>query len=141
MSGIGAAFFGTLGDDAERKTSNGGEQYLRCRVRVGDGDAAQWVSVLAFDEAVIPMAARLTKNARVYVEGTVRIGEWTGRDGAAKHGLSVIAGHIRLSQIGRNRTKDEGHDRPRMAAAQQQNDTRRSAPVGGPPSYDDEIPF
>jgi single-stranded DNA-binding protein len=141
MSGVEAAFFGSLGDAAELKTSNGGKQYLRCRVRVGEGDGAQWLSVLIFDEAAIPMVDRFVKNARVYCEGTVRIGEWTGRDGAAKHGLSVMANRCRLTQIGRQKSRDRDEDHPRMAAAQQRNDTRRSAPVYDGPVPDDDIPF
>jgi hypothetical protein len=41
MSGIEAAFFGSLGRDAEAKTSKNGKPYLRMNVSVGDGDAAQ----------------------------------------------------------------------------------------------------
>jgi hypothetical protein len=47
MSGIEVAFFGSLGRDAEAKTSKAGKAYLRLNVRVGD--AAQWISVTAFD--------------------------------------------------------------------------------------------
>jgi len=53
---IECAFFGTLGRDAERKTSATGKRYLRLSVRVGDGDGAQWVSVLAFDPEAIEVA-------------------------------------------------------------------------------------
>lgn len=44
MSGIEAAMFGALGRDAEAKTSKSGKNYLRLNIRVGDGDAAQWVN-------------------------------------------------------------------------------------------------
>ena len=46
MSGIETAFFGALAADAEQKVSKAGKSYLRLRVRVGDGDGTQWVSVM-----------------------------------------------------------------------------------------------
>jgi single-stranded DNA-binding protein len=102
---IEAAFFGTLGRDGELKTSKNGKPYLRLNVRTGDGDGAQWVSVMAFDEQAIAAADRFTKGTRLYVEGRLSVNEWTGEDGAARHGLSVMSWHCRLSEIGRNRPK------------------------------------
>jgi len=58
---IEAAFFGSLGKNAEQKTSASGKRYLRLSVRVGDGDAAQWLSVLAFDPAAIEVADKLVQ--------------------------------------------------------------------------------
>jgi single-stranded DNA-binding protein len=107
MSGIQAAFFGALGRDAEVKTSKSGTGYLRLTVRVGDGDAAQWVGVLAFDEDAIQAADRLLKGARVYVEGRLTLQSWTDHHGAARHGLSCMSWHTRLSQIGRNKQKSK----------------------------------
>jgi single-stranded DNA-binding protein len=105
MSGIETAFLGTLGKNAESKVSGSGKAYLRLNVRVGDGDSAQWISVMAFDQDAIDAADKLTAGARVYVEGRLSINEWTGKDGAKRAGLSVMSWHCRLSQIGRNRPK------------------------------------
>jgi single-stranded DNA-binding protein len=114
MSGIEAAFFGALGRDAEAKTSKTGKAYLRLNMRVGDGDGAQWVSVMAFDQNAIDAADKLLKGARVYVEGSLSVTEWSGQDGVKRHGLSVMSWHCRLAQIGRNRPvrgADEGEAR------------------------------
>src|SRR5208337_2994787 len=97
MSGIEAAFFGTLGRDGELKTSKAGKQYLRLNVRVGDGDGASWISVTAFDQNAIALADKLVKAARVYVEGRLSLDQWTAQDGTPKHGLSVMSWHCRLS--------------------------------------------
>ena len=88
MSGIETAFFGALAADAEQKVSKADRRYLRFRVRVGDGE-------------------QMTKGARVYVEGRLEISEWTGQDGAKRHGLSCMSWHTRLSQIGRQKSKRE----------------------------------
>ncbi|HLK83386.1 MAG TPA: single-stranded DNA-binding protein [Xanthobacteraceae bacterium] len=114
---IEAAFFGSLGHDAEPKTSANGKPYLRLSVRVGDGDAAQWVSVLAFDAEALAMASRFVQGARVYVEGRISLTEWTGKDGAKRHGLSVMAWHCRLSQIGRNKAKRDAGVSPSNSVA------------------------
>lgn len=107
MSGIEAAFFGALGRDAESKVSKSGKRYLQLNVRVGDGDSAQWVSVMCFDEEAIQLAPMMTKGARIYCEGRIEISEWSGQDGAQRHGLSCLSWHTRLAQIGRHKPKRE----------------------------------
>lgn len=98
---IEAAFFGTLGRDAESKTSSSGKNYARLNVRVGDGRDQQWISVMVFDDAALAQADKMTKGVRVYVEGRLAVSEWTGTDGAKRFGLSVMAWHCRLAHIGR----------------------------------------
>jgi single-stranded DNA-binding protein len=138
MSGIEAAFFGVLGRDAEVKTSQAGRRYLRLNVRVGDGDSAQWVSAMVFDEQALEAVDRLVKGARVYIEGRISIGEWTGQNGAQRHGLSVLSWHCRLSQIGRNRPRRERADgEAKIAAAARRDPVRRSETA----ELDDPIGF
>jgi single-stranded DNA-binding protein len=118
--GIECAFFGALSRDAELKTSRAGKQYLRLNVRVGENDGAQWVSVMAFDPAAITVVDKMIKGARIYCEGRVEINEWSGQDGAKRHGLSCLSWHCHLSAIGRNRPKrkpDADDDRPRGAGS------------------------
>jgi single-stranded DNA-binding protein len=83
----------SLGRDCERKTSASGKKYLRLSVRVGEGDGARSVSVLAFDPEAIEVADKLVAGARVYVEGKLELSEWIGRDGAKRQGLSVMSWH------------------------------------------------
>ena len=127
MAGIEAAFFGTLGRDAEAKTSKAGKTYLKLNVRVGEGDTPQWISVMAFDQEAIAAADRMLKGAKVYIEGRLSLDEWTGADGAKRHGLSVMSFHCRLAAIGRNKAKRE-------------RATESPAPGGAVP-FNDDIPF
>jgi single-stranded DNA-binding protein len=131
MSAIEAAFFGALGRDAEAKTSKGGKSYLRINVRIGDGDAVQWVNATVFDTKAIAVADKLIKGSSVYIEGKLSLDEWTAQDGAKRHGLSVMSWHCRLAQIGRNRPKRES-GKP----AQDDPASGRAAP-----DLDDDIPF
>ena len=135
---IEAAAFGVLGQDVERKTSKSGKPYLRLSVRVGNEDAAQWVSVLAFDPDAIERADRFVKGARLYIEGRLSTNEWTGQDGEKRLGLSVMSWHCRLAQIGRNKPR---RDNEKVSESYR---SPRSAPVnrlpasGGAP-WDDDI--
>jgi single-stranded DNA-binding protein len=105
VSDIDAAFFGVLGKDPERKTSQNGKPYVRLSVRVGSGDGAQWVQVLAFNE--LDGLAELTKGDRVYCEGPLSVSAWLDqRDGKAKPNLTVLAWKAEAThRIGRNRGK------------------------------------
>jgi len=105
MSKIEAAFFGALGHDAQLRISKAGKQYLRLSVRVGNGDAAQWINVTSFDPDAIAAADKLVKGSRIYCEGSIRLDQWTGQDGLKRHGLSALSWHSRLAAIGRNRPK------------------------------------
>jgi len=134
MSGIEAAFFGALGRDAERKVSGAGKPYLRANIRVGDGEGAQWVGVLAFDEQAIAAAEKFVKGARVYVEGRLTLDKWKGQDGAERVGFSCMSWHCRLAQIGRNKPQPE-----RKQEAADNRSAPRSASSGA--GFNDDIPF
>ena len=138
------ATFGVLGQDAEQKVSKTGKPYLRFSMRVGDGDGAQWISVLAFDPDAIELADRFLKGARAYVEGKLSTSEWTGQDGEKRLGLSVMSFHTRLAQIGRQKVRPDA-EKVSVAAGQTYH-SPRSAPAGRlPPSggapFDDGTGF
>ena len=102
-------------------------------LRVGDGDAAQWVNATVFDTKAIDVADKLVKGARVYMEGRIALDEWTAQDGAKRHGLSMLSWHCRLAQIGRNRAKRESDKPARLPEA--------GSRAGGDPNLNDDIPF
>jgi single-stranded DNA-binding protein len=138
---IECAFFGSLGRDAEAKTSKGGKAYVRLNVRVGDGDTGQWITATVFDAEAIEVADKLVKGARVYLEGRLTLDEWTAQDGAKRHGLSVMSWHCRLSQIGRNRPPKR--DKPQPAASGRERAARSDYAPNGRANADlhDDIPF
>jgi single-stranded DNA-binding protein len=132
MSNIECAFFGVLGRDAESKTSKAGKPYLKLACRVGDGEAAQWVNVMSFDQEAIAAADKLVKGARLYVEGRLQLDKWTAQDGTERHGLSCMSGYTRLPQIGANKPKRDGDGAPAP--------TQR-APRARDDELSDSIPF
>jgi single-strand DNA-binding protein len=143
MSGIEVALFGVLGRDAESKVSKSGKNYLRLNLRCGDGESAQWVSAMVFGGDVPELAVRLDKGSRVYLEGSIKLDEWTGADGTKRSGLSVMSWHCRLAAIGRNKPgkpTDRGDYQPTTAppsSADRQQRVRGQVDR----DLDDEIPF
>ena len=133
---IEAAFFGTLGRDAESKVSRTGKPYVRLNVAVGTGDATQWVNVMTFDPEAIAAVDRMQKGCRVYCEGKLTLGEWTASDGSKRSGLSVMSFHCRPSHIGRNRPK---RDMP--ASGRERAAASPYAPSGKSGFHNDEIGF
>jgi single-stranded DNA-binding protein len=115
-----------LARDAEQKTSKAGKPYLRFTLRVGDGEQAQFVSVMYFGDAD---TKAMVKGARVYVEGSVKLDEWTAREGTKRTGLSCMSWHARVAAIGSNRPKRE-------SAAPQASGSAAAAY-----EMNDEIPF
>src|SRR5262245_58334659 len=101
---IEVALTGRLGTEPELKTSQAGKPWAAFNVGVGDGDNIQWVRIAVFGERAQELSAILRKGDRVYVEGAIRLNEWTGKDGEKHAGLSVAAWKCeKLVQIGRNK--------------------------------------
>jgi single-stranded DNA-binding protein len=127
------AYQATLTRAAEVKTSSAGKPYLRLTaLRIGDGDKVQWINAIAFDPDAIATADKFVKGARVYIEGRLTLDKWKAADGSERSGLSCVAFHCRLAQIGRNRVK-----RPRSDAAPA---LAPAAPGKQHADFDDEIP-
>ena len=104
---IETAFIGRLGQDPELRASAAGKSWTRVSVAVGVGDEAQWVSVAVFGEAAERLCAALQKGDKVYVEGTLRLSEWTGK-----------GGEKRTSPPGRQRSSAPfGRNKPSKARA------------------------
>jgi len=139
--GIETAFLGTLGKDAEPKTSKTGKPYLRAGVRVGDGEGAQWVNVTAFDPEAIATADKFVKGSRVYVEGRLTLDTWTLEGGEKRSSLSCLSWHCRLAQIGRHKTRRTRHTgSPSVAGGVA--DFGAAADQAKPRGdFDDEIPW
>lgn len=139
---IEAAFFGTLGKDAEPKTSTSSKPYLLLNVRVGENEGAQWVNVRMFDAAALATADKLVKGSRVYIEGRIRLDQWTAQDGAKRAGLSCMSWHCHLAEIGRNKPKrTRGTGGTPSVAAGSANFGRGGTSQAATADFDDEIPL
>jgi single-strand DNA-binding protein len=104
MRGIQCAFTGTLGQDAELKTSKGGKPWLSVSVAVdmeASEEATTWVHVAVFGQLATELHPELKKGTEVYCEGRLKLDSLTGRDGRECSGLSVAAAKVEvLGRIG-----------------------------------------
>jgi single-stranded DNA-binding protein len=136
VSGIETAFLGSVVREAERKVSKNVKPYLRFTARVGDGDQAQFVSVMYFGDDAAEL--RMAQGTRVYVEGSLRLDKWE-KDGQPRSGLSVMSFHARIAEIGRNRPKRQR--KPSITTVDVATPSSAASPSGRGNFYDDSIPF
>jgi single-strand DNA-binding protein len=101
-----AAFSGSLGRDCEVRNTKDGKPWLSFPAVVdsdrGADEFPAWIRVSKFGDNVEALAPRLTKGTQIYAEGSLRLSEWTGKDGEKKAGLNMTASRIEvLGEIGR----------------------------------------
>jgi single-stranded DNA-binding protein len=123
---IDCAFSGFLAAEPDCRTSAAGKSWVRLRLGVGQGEEIQWVSVACFGKSA-DLAGALHKSDRVYIEGVLKLGTWTGADGVERSGLSVRATRlIHTHRIGRNKPQPPTDDHKSDRA-----DRNRDRPVNG----------
>jgi single-strand DNA-binding protein len=101
-----AAFSGSLGKDCEVRNTKDGTPWLSFPAVVdsdrGPDEFPTWIRVSRFGDGVEALAPRLAKGVQVYCEGSLRLSEWTGRDGEKRTGLNMTATRVEiLGEIGR----------------------------------------
>lgn len=86
---------GALTRDPQERTAANGNPYVTAmlRVPVEDGEAL-FVSLIAFEAQAVEALLALAKGDSVAVAGRAKLSEWTGKDGAEKRGLSVVADRV-----------------------------------------------
>src|SRR5205823_7412242 len=116
----------SLATNERRKDRNTGE----------NNDITTWFRVTLWGRQAETASQYLTRGRPVYIEGRLRVEEWTDRDGKARHTLEVNATDMQF--IGGGRGEDAGAAPAREAAA-------AGAPSDSGPEpnelSDDDIPF
>jgi len=102
-------------------------------------DVTTWFRVTLWDKKAEVAAKYLQKGKPVYVEGRLKIDEWTDRDGNNRFTLDVTATDMQF--IGSSSDRDSGYssDGPEMEA--QEPAQSSSAAAAGGNATDDDIPF
>ena len=113
MNGIVCAFQGRVSRDAELKHTQSGTAMLTFSVAVADSKASQdappeWVRVVVWGELAESLEGRLVGGTECYVEGRLKLSEWTGRNGEHRAGLNVSAWAVQpMGQIGTRAPRPE----------------------------------
>jgi len=91
---------GNVGRDPEERMLPSGDQVTDVSVatteRRKDGDVTTWFRVSLFGKAAETAGQYLRKGGYVYVEGTLALRVYTGRDGQQRQSLEVRARDLRL---------------------------------------------
>jgi single-stranded DNA-binding protein len=125
---------GVLVADPQQRESAKGSTYATAQMRVSTGEAeALLVSIVAFADA----AQRLLEHGKgdsLAVSGRARLNSWTGRDGAEKHGLSLVA-----EQIASTRPQRRPDDAAPRRRASYTASRQPAAKPSSTPMHDDPV--
>lgn len=97
------AVIGNLGNDAEMRYSATGQAMLsfnvaaNYRAKNASGewdDLTEWVRCSVFGTRAEAMSNRLTKGARVYVDGRLQARPWVDRKSEPRAGLEILADSV-----------------------------------------------
>jgi single-strand DNA-binding protein len=104
-------------------------------------DVTTWFRVTLWGRQAETASQYLTKGRPVYVEGRLRVEEWTDRDGKPRHTLEVHATDMQF--IGGGRGEDSGGAAPSGGGGggRPERSSGGSEPAEGGEIGDDDIPF
>ena len=102
-------------------------------------DVTTWFRVTLWEKKAEVAAKYLQKGKPVYIEGRLKIDEWTDRDGNNRYTLDVTATEMQF--IGSSSDRDSGYsqEEPDMEAVEAPSSA--ASAVAGGSTADDDIPF
>jgi single-strand DNA-binding protein len=125
----------SLATSSVRKDKNSGEKT----------EETQWHRVVFFERLAEIAGEYLKKGHPVYIEGHLKYGKYTDKDGIERYTTDIVASSMQL--LGRREDGAEPrHESPRQSAPRQNAPQSRPArhPSGGSSGFDDmddDIPF
>lgn len=123
-------FIGTLGRDAETRFSKDAHPILNLSLATKYRDKTTWIRVTAFNKTA-EWNAHLKKGAHVWVEGPMSMEEWTGKDGAKRTTLCMVA----------NTIQEVAWAKRDAAASTGETGRATAAATNEPAISDDDVPF
>lgn len=136
---------GNCGRDAELRYTAGGQAVANLSIATTSRrrdkatgnvvEDTQWHRVTFYDRLAEVAGEYATKGRQVYIEGRIRYGQYTDKDGIERKTMDIIAHDIQL--LGSK------PDAPDSAPAEREASGRNPAPAGGSGFDDmsDDIPF
>jgi single-stranded DNA-binding protein len=85
---------GSLSKAPETRTSKAGKAFTMATIKVAADSAAEFWSIMAFNEAVQTELARLGAGDKITAQGAFKIENYTARDGATKVSRTLFADHV-----------------------------------------------
>lgn len=99
-----ATIIGNVGADPEVRTLESGVKVCQLRVatseRVKKGEEwtthTEWHSIVLWRNLADVADKYIRKGSQIYIEGPIRTGEWTDKDGATHTKVEIIASELKL---------------------------------------------
>ena len=102
-------------------------------------DVTTWFRVTVWDKKAEVAAKYLQKGSQVYIEGRLKLDEWTDRDGNNRTTLDVTATDMQF--VGSGAGRDSGYSSDSDDMPEPPSASTSAAAAGGSSSNDDDIPF
>ncbi|MFN6963406.1 MAG: single-stranded DNA-binding protein [Pyrinomonadaceae bacterium] len=104
-------------------------------------DVTTWFKVTLWRQQAENASKYLTKGSPVYIEGRLRVEEWTDRDGNTRYTLDVQATDMQFLGGG-SRSEDFGGDQGEAGGFESQSSAASAgSSTAAAPAADDDIPF
>lgn len=127
-----AILMGRLTKDPDISTSQNGTQIARYTIaidRIGKDQGADFISCVAFNKSAEFADKYLKKGTKIAIEGMIRTGSYTNKDGQKVYTTDVI---VNRQEFAESKGEAKGEAKPEA-----NNEGFMSIPGG----IDDEIPF
>ena len=127
-----AILMGRLTKDPDISTSQNGTQIARYTIaidRIGKDQGADFISCVAFSKSAEFAEKYLKKGTKIAIEGAIRTGSYTNKDGQKVYTTDVI---VNRQEFAESKGEAKGEAKPEA-----NNEGFMSIPGG----IDDEIPF
>ncbi len=141
---------GHLGKDPEVKYLPSGSAVANVTIATSESwkdkqsgdkqERTEWHNVVFFGKLAEIVGEYLKKGAQAYVEGSLRTRKWQDKEGKDRYTTEIVASDMQMLGSkqggggGASYNSQEDSSPSRGSAAP-------SAPAGGPPDFDDDIPF
>ncbi len=98
-----------------------------------------WFKITLWNKQAETASKYLTKGSSIYIEGRLRIEEWTDRDSNNRYSLEVNATEMQFLSGSSNRNEETANDTNSENSFSNQDSTNNPDTVNSP--NDDDIPF
>jgi single-strand DNA-binding protein len=140
---------GHLGKDPEVKYLPSGSAVANVTIATSESwkdkqsgdkqERTEWHNVVFFGKLAEIVGEYLKKGAQAYVEGSLRTRKWQDKEGKDRYTTEIVASDMQMlgSKQGGGGASYNSHE----DSAPSRSTAAPSAPAGGAPDFDDDIPF
>lgn len=94
MSFASITIVGRAGKDADVRMTQSGKHMASVSVAVGAKEKTTWFKVVGFDKVAMEIA-KIAKGDQAFIQGSIKLNEYTTKSGEKRSELEVMAGVVR----------------------------------------------